>query len=68
MIDVKQVQHILGISYPTALAWAQAVGEMVDGKWLVPAADVARRIEEERQAVEKKVERLNLELAVRILA
>lgn len=67
MLTIKQIQKILDMSYPTALALAQSTGTAIDGKWFVPDEAVASRIASEKQRVEKMEQRLRLELAVNIL-
>ena len=39
-LTIKQVEKILGMSYPTALQFAQEHGEQVERKWVVPAEAV----------------------------
>ena len=67
MLDIKDVEHILGISYPTALAYAKKHGEYIDGKWYFTSATIAARIKAEKTRVAKMEERLQLKLAIRIM-
>lgn len=39
-LTIEQVRTVLGISYPTALSFANEHGKMVDGRWLIPASAV----------------------------
>lgn len=66
MLTINDVETVLGISYPTALALAKSTGEMVSGKWFIPADVIEARIAEERQRVEKMEERFNLALAIKM--
>ena len=45
-LTIEQVEKITGWSYPTALKFARRHGEMVSGKWYVPASAVASKIAE----------------------
>ena len=67
MLTIKQTQAILDMSYPTALALATNTGTQMSGRWYIPDSIVAARIATERRQVEKKEQRLRLELAVNIL-
>ena len=66
MLTINDVETILGISYPTALALAKDTGTMNRGKWYIPADVVAARIDEERKRVDKMSERYHLALQIQV--
>lgn len=67
MLDVKDIQHILDLSYPTALGLAQKHGTMSGGKWLLTEEFVDRQIDEKARQVEKMRQRLELKKAIKIM-
>ena len=64
MITITEIQEVLEISYPTALALAKTSGEMVGGKWLVPAAIIREMLEDEQRHLSEKRARFDALQAV----
>ena len=64
-LTIEEIEEILGVSYPTALRFAQKYGKVKSGgrKWLVPAQAVADVIETEQQRINEKRQRLVARIA-----
>lgn len=59
-LTINQVQDIIKISYPTALALAKTHGEMLeDGKWYVASSIIRAMIQDELNTATEKLARYN---------
>ena len=62
-LDIKQVEQILGWSYPTALEWAAKQGERQGRKWVVNPSVVDAVIREREAQVFQMRQRYNSALS-----
>ena len=44
-VSISDIQRIMGTSYPTALKFATAHGELYDGRWFVPLDEVTKEVD-----------------------
>ena len=51
-MSIQDIQRIMGTSYPTALKFATAHGEMIDGRWLIPYDAVQEAVDSEVRRTE----------------
>ena len=63
LIELSQIQRIMGISYPTALKRAQAQGVFVNtppkGKWYFRAADIRQQLQDEIDRAENQLSQID---------
>ena len=62
-LSIKQIRKIMGWSYPTAFKFARANGEMVEGKWYVPAPAVKEIVDNTLGAAAHMQERYEVEVS-----
>ena len=51
-MSIHDIQRIMGTSYPTALKFATAHGEMINGRWRVPSDAVQEAVDSEMRRAE----------------
>ena len=63
-LSIRQVQHVMQWSYPTALKWVQKRGKIVDvgiasGKWFVPVDALSLEVDKQEKEASETRQRLN---------